>query len=88
MQSIKIYEFGRNSYWLGVVYNKQWERYYLDITRKFTYNMDGQTNEGFATTYLNLTAAAELVKQLPGADQFEKRIFRKTKVWKFIDYFV
>ena len=74
VQSIKSYEFGRNSYWLGLVYNKQRKRYYLDITRKFTYSKDGQTTEGFATTYLNLTAAAELVKQLPGAYQYAKNL--------------
>ena len=35
VQSVKFYEFGKNSYWLGIVNNKQWNRYSLDITRKF-----------------------------------------------------
>ena len=74
VQNVKFYKFGKNSYWLGVDYNKQWERYYLNITRKFTYTKDGQTKEGFAGTYLNLTAAADLVKQLSGAYQFAKNL--------------
>ena len=72
VNSIKLFEFGRNSYWFGVVYEKQWERYYLDITRKFNQNKNGQAIKSIATTYLNLTAAAELVKQLPGVYQFAK----------------
>ena len=43
LQSVKFYEFGKNSLWLGIVHNKQWNRYSLDITRKFTYTKDGET---------------------------------------------
>ena len=74
VQSVKFYKFGSNSYWIGVVFNKQWEKYYLDITRKYTYTKDNQTKEGFTSTYLNLTAAAVLVDQLPGVYQFAKNL--------------
>ena len=74
MQSVKFYEFGFNSYWIGVVFNKQWEKYYLDITRKYTYTKDNQTKEGSTSTYLNLAAAAALVDQLPGVYQFAKNL--------------
>ena len=74
VQSVKFYEFGSNSYWIGVVFNKQWEKYYLDITRKYTYTKDNQTKEGSTNTYLNLTAAAALVDQLPGVYQFAKNL--------------
>ena len=43
VQSVKFYEFGKNSYWLGIVHNKQWNRFSLDITRKFIYFKDGET---------------------------------------------
>ena len=72
VQSLKFYEFGSNSYWIDVVFNKQWERYYLDNTSKYTYTKDGQLKEGSTSTYLHLTAAAALVDQLPGVYQFAK----------------
>ena len=74
MQSVKFYEFGSNSYWIYIVFNKQWERYYLDITRKYTYTKGGQSKKGSTSTYLNLTAAAELVDQLPEVYQFAKNL--------------
>ena len=74
VQSVKFYEFGSNSYWIGVVFNKQWEKYYLDITRKYTYSKGGQSKEGSTSTYLSLTAAAALVDQLPGVYQFAKNL--------------
>ena len=39
--------------WLSIVHNKQWNRFSLDITRKFTNTKDGETNEGSSSTYLN-----------------------------------
>ena len=39
--SIKCYEFGKNLLWLSIVHNKQWNRYLLYITRKFSYTKDG-----------------------------------------------
>ena len=74
VQSVKFYEFGSNSYWIGVVFNKQWAKYYLDITRKYTYTKDRQSKEGSTSTYLNLTAAAALVDQLAGVYQFAKNL--------------
>ena len=74
VQSVKFYEFGSNSYFIGVVLNKQWEKYYLDIKRKYTYTNDGQSKEGSTSTYLNLTAAASLVDRLPGVYQFTKNL--------------
>ena len=56
VQSVKFYEFGKNSLWLSIVHNKQWNRYSLDITGKFTNTKDGETKEGSCSTYLNLTA--------------------------------
>ena len=72
VQSVKLYEFGKNSLWLSIVHNKQWNRYSLDITRKFTYTKDGETKEGSCSTYLNLIATKALVEQLPLAYQLAK----------------
>ena len=33
VQSVEFYEFGKNSLWLSIVHNKQWNRFLLDITR-------------------------------------------------------
>ena len=74
VQIVKFYEFGKNSLWLSIVHNKQWNRYSLDITRKFTYTKDGDTNDGASSTYLNLTAAKALVEQLPLAYQLAKNL--------------
>ena len=74
VQSIKCYEFNKNSLWLSIVHNKMWNRYSLDITRKFSYTKDGQTKEGSCSTYLNLIAAKALVDQLPLASQLAKKL--------------
>ena len=72
VQTVKFYEFGSSSYLVGVVFNKQWDRHYLEITRKYKYNKDGQETEGSSSTYLNLSAAAALLKQLPTSYQLAK----------------
>ena len=65
VQSVQFYKFGKKSLWLRMVHNKHWNRYSVDITRKFTYTKDGETKQGSSSTYLNLTAAKALVDQLP-----------------------
>ena len=70
-QSVQIYEFGKNSLWLSIVHNKKWNRYSLDITRKFTNTKDGKTKEGSCSIYLNLTAAKD---QLQFAYQLAKNL--------------
>ena len=60
--------------WLNIVHNKQWNRYSLDITRKFSYTKDGETIESYFTIYLNFTAAKALVDQLPLAYQLAKNL--------------
>ena len=72
VQSVKFYEFGKNSLWLRIVHKKQWNRYSLDITRKLTYSNNGKTKEGSCSTYLNLTATKALVEQLPFVYQLAK----------------
>ena len=74
VQSVQFYEFGKNSLWLSIVHNKQWNRYSLDITRKFIYTKDGETKEGSCSTYLNLSATKALVEQLPLAYQLAKSL--------------
>ena len=74
VQSVKLNEFGKNSLWLSIVHNKQWNRYSLNITRRFYYTKDNETKEGSCSTYLNLTAAKALVDQLPLADQLAKNL--------------
>ena len=74
VQSVKFYDLGKNSLWLGILHNKQWNRYSLDITRKFSYTKNGETIEGSSTIYLNMTAAKALVDQLPLAYQLAKNL--------------
>ena len=74
VQSLKFYEFGKNSLWLSIVHNKQWNRLSLDITRQFSYIKDGETKEGSSSTYLNLTAAKAFLNQLPLAYQLVKKL--------------
>ena len=73
VQSLKFYEFGKKILWLNIVHNKQWNRYLLDITRKFTYTNNGETIENSWSTFLNLTATKALVEQLPLAYQLAKK---------------
>ena len=51
VQSLQIYKFGKNSYWLNITFNKQCYKYSLVITLKFTYIKDGETKNGFCTTF-------------------------------------
>ena len=74
VQTVKFYEFGKNSLWLGINFNKQWNSYSLDMIRKFTYTKNGETKEGYSTTYLKLTAAKALVDQLLGDYQLAKNL--------------
>ena len=74
VQTVKFYKFDKNSLWLSIVHNKQWIRFSLDITRKFTYTKDGETKERFCSTYLNLCATRALVKQLTLAYQLVKNL--------------
>ena len=74
VQSVKLYELGTNLLWLSIVHNKQWNRFSLDITRKFTYTKAGESKEDFCSTYLNLTAAKALVEQLPLVYQLAKNL--------------
>ena len=48
VQSVKYYEFGKNSLWLCIVHNKQLNRYSLDNTRQFTYTNYGETKKALA----------------------------------------
>ena len=41
VQSVKSYKFGKNSFWLNILHNKEWNRYLLYIKRKFTYIKKG-----------------------------------------------
>ena len=74
VQSVKFYEFGKNSLYLSIVHTKQWNRFSVHFTRKFTFTKDGETNEGSCNTYLNLIAAKALVDQLLLAYQFAKKL--------------
>ena len=72
VQSVKFYKFGNNSLWLNIVHNKQWNKYLLDITRKFTFTKDDETKEDASSAYINLTAAKALVDQLSLAYKLAK----------------
>ena len=74
VQSVKFYEFYKYSLWRSIVHNKQWSRFSLNITRKFSYTKDGETKEGSYTIYLNLTAIKALVDQLALAYQLAKNL--------------
>ena len=74
VQSIKCYEFNKNLLWLSIVHKKLFNRYSLDITRKFSYTKDGETKEESCSTYLNLIAAKALVDQLLLAYQLAKKL--------------
>ena len=74
VQNVKFYEFGKNSLWLSKVHNKKWNRYSLDITRKFTYTKNGETIEGSCSTYLDLTATKAMIEQLPLSYQLAKKL--------------
>ena len=82
-----FYKFGKNLLWLSIEHNKQWNRYSLDIMRKFSYTKDGETNNNFFSTYLNLTTEKAFVDLLQLAYQLAQKL-KNTKVWKFIIHFV
>ena len=64
IQNTKFYEYKNTSMWLAVVFNKQWKKYSLHLTRKYSYIKDGETKQGTDTIFLSLTVAAGLIWQL------------------------
>ena len=74
IQNTKFYEYKNSSMWLAVVFNKQWKKYSLHLTRKYSYIKDGETKLGTNTIYLPLIAAAGLIGQLFPAYQFAKQL--------------
>ena len=72
---------------MGVVFNKQWDRHYLEITRKYKYNKDEQETESSSSTYLNLSVAAALIKQLTTSYQLANDLQNKLSE-EIIEYFV
>ena len=74
MQSIKCYVLGKKSLWLSIVHNKQWNKYSLGITRKFSYTKEGESKKGFCSTYLNLIAVQAFAGQLSLAYQLAKKL--------------
>ena len=86
VQNIKCYEINKNSLWLSIVYNKLWNTYSLEITRKFRYTNDIKIKEGFCSTYLNLIAAKAFVNQLRLAYQSAKN-FQDYQGVKFYNIF-
>ena len=52
VQNVKFYKFWKNTLLLSIVRNKQWDRFSLDITRKFSYIKDGESNEAYSAPIL------------------------------------
>ena len=63
LQSVKFYKFGKTSLYISIVHNKQWNRFSLNITRKFSHTNKGEMKTSPSTIYLNLTATKPLVEQ-------------------------
>ena len=74
IQNTKFYEHKNTSMWLAVVFNKQWKKYSLHLTRKYSYIKNGDTKLGTNKIFLPLTAAARLIGQLFSAYQFAKQL--------------
>ena len=74
IQNTMFYEYKISSMWLAVVFNKQWKKYSIHLTRKYSYIKDGETKLGFNTIFLPLTAAAGLIGQLFPAYQFANQM--------------
>ena len=74
VQSVKFYEFGSTYFSLAVVFNKQWKKYSLHLTRNYSYIQDDVTKQGSNTIFLSLTSAAALIGQLEPAYRFAKQL--------------
>ena len=61
LQNVKFYEYRKTSIWLAVVYNKQWKKYSIHLTRKYSYIKDGETKVESNTIFLPLSADAGLI---------------------------
>ena len=74
IQSVKFYESGTTSFVLAVVFNSQWKKYSLHLTRNYSYTEDGVTKQGSNTIFLPITCAAALLGQLEPAYRFAKQL--------------
>ena len=61
VQIVKLYIFGKNSLWLNIVHNKQFNSDSLDFTRKLRNINDDTPNKVFCSIYFILTAVKTLV---------------------------
>ena len=74
VQSVKFYETATAIFTLDVVYNKEWKKHSLHLTRNYSYTKDGVTKQGENTIFLNLSCAASLLTRLGPALQLAKRL--------------
>ena len=51
IQSVRFYESGFTFFVLAVVYNSQWKKYSLHLTRNYSFSEDGVTKQGSNTIF-------------------------------------
>ena len=74
IQNTKFYEYKNSFMWLAVVFKKQWKKYSIPLTRKYSFINNGETKQGTTTIFLPLTTSAGLIGQLVSAYQFAKQL--------------
>ena len=73
-QRVKFFETCTALFTLEVVYNKEWKKHSLHLTRNYSYIKDGVTKQIENTIFLNLSCAASLLTHLGRAHQLAKRL--------------
>ena len=57
IQSVKFYKTATAFFTLDVVYNKDWKKHSLHLTRNYSYTKYGVTKQGENIIFLNLSAS-------------------------------
>ena len=73
VQSVKFFETATAFFTLDV-YNKEWKKHLLHLTRNYSYTKDGVTKQGENIIFLNLSCAASLLTHLGPALQLARRL--------------
>lgn len=77
---LKFYEFNTTAFFISVVKNTSWNKYYVAIQRNAAYiDKNGENKLSTNSVYLTLASVPELIKHLQPALQFAEALVAREK---------
>ena len=80
VHSVKFYEFNTTAFYISVVKNLAWNKYYVAIQRNAAYiDKNGENKVSNNSVYLTLASVPDLLKHLLPALQFAEALAARDK---------